>query len=383
MRELPFSRRSCCQIMAGGIVAAPSNVLGYKSLSNDRRWQRSQRWLLDQQSDDGGWHSKNYRDLEDGLGMTALVLYALSQRRTSNESEPADATRRGISFLETRLLKRLNDTSADTPLSRENYTIALLLAALRPYDEVVFAGLTQKLAIRLKQRQLKHTHDSEMSRMNAGGWGFSDSPMRDSVSQASANVSVTAYALEGLQAVGALTDVIQTAVLRFIDRCRSRERLTKSIGYFFTPNPNDPLNKAGSRRTSNGELHARAYRSATADALVCRLICLKQHQDPTTQAIFKYLCQDLREYLTQVDTKSHSVDVLRGIDFYHAASLGRVLRLNPEPQLLKLQLEYLRALESCRQDAGQYFSPYPWMRENDPLIATSFVLIASAALATP
>ncbi len=117
---------------------------------------RTARWLLSQQNEDGSWNADDYRAGRGSLGMTAFVTWALSD--TGYGADPA--VERAIKYL---------DLNAGT--ERDPYTLALVanaLVAARPKGETT-APTLERLAS-LATRDEKGAHwTGEQTMM--GGYG--------------------------------------------------------------------------------------------------------------------------------------------------------------------------------------------------------------------
>src|SRR6185503_15688423 len=86
-------------------------------------------WLLSQQADDGGWHSKTYGQLKDGAAVTTLILNAVRVVPASFAGKHGTTVRKGFAFLDRGLVKRGTVAGPDGSLDFPTYAAGLWLTA--------------------------------------------------------------------------------------------------------------------------------------------------------------------------------------------------------------------------------------------------------------
>jgi len=172
------------------------------------------------------------------------------------------------------------------------------------------------------------------------------------------------WALTALQSAGQLrTEAIRDALV-FLARCQS-SLPAEAGGFHFTVRPEDPLNKAG-MTTVETRREARPYASATCDGVLSLLACNVPIDDPRISYALSYLDQNL-----PVEPRTGFRQWLR---FYESQSLGAVCRQIPSPLRRLAQRRNVEMLQRDQQVDGSWVNLRSEMREDDPLIATSFAI---------
>ncbi|MBX3439176.1 MAG: hypothetical protein KF861_16925, partial [Planctomycetaceae bacterium] len=106
-------------------------------------------WLLQQQSDVGGWHSQTYGNMKAGVGITGLVLATLAESPAIHETRTKSAFRRGVNYLAAgrgpQELVCAPEGSIDYPV----YATALLLTAISQMPDDDYRSLSGELGTAL------------------------------------------------------------------------------------------------------------------------------------------------------------------------------------------------------------------------------------------
>lgn len=201
------------------------------------------------------------------------------------------------------------------------YSLALSILALRR-----FGRGTKDLEDRLRALQFTERHGWSPDDPEYGGWDHGQAPPKKA-KWLRPDLSVTAFACEALGG--------DEKARTFALRCRAADG-----GFFLTPNPEIAYQNKG------GE--GRAYATATCDAL--RIL----GDDAQARAWLE----------KNPGTAGLSEQWGAALYYYHAFARSRVMTLDPAPLLARQ-----RADGSWKNEAGL-------MKEDDPLIATGFALIA-------
>lgn len=340
-------------------------------------------WLLAQQAADGGWHSETYGNMQGGVGNTALVLSALAcVHEASREPRTRDFCR-GVKFLTAHLsedgLLSGTDGVPDYPV----YATALLVTAVtRSADTPPARVPLSRLCDGLAKAQRNTVDGYSRDHPDFGGWGSLSNPHRGPYDEGPSNVSVTAHVLEALSVTKSLTPAARADALLFLNRCQNRdvEELEEG-GFCFTFRLDDPLNKAGLFRTKSGGIRARSYRSATCDGLAGLLACDIARTDSRVVEAVSWLSRPALPTDNQVPAAEKEIahpSFQSGLDFYTVAALMRVMERLDDPKLTELQSRVIQGLLHRQNEDGSWSNPCSAMREDDPLIATAFMVEALA-----
>lgn len=353
----------CWLLLMGCLFAAPATAA---KDANVDVVERGADWLLKQQAADGGWHSATYGSMQNGVGNTALVLDALSRMPAEWRATHAADISRGVRFL----LVNLDDTgyltaprrSADFP----TYATALLLTTLNRLDSDEFPAERERM-----RRYLREVQGSDPE-TNFGGWSQVGGELEDAETESNFNLSVTRHALEALAGDEAACPSRENAI-KFVQNCRSSD----DGGFYFLPDIDDPLNKAGV--TAAGA--ARSYGTTTADGILALLACQVPADDERIQSALHWLEENLT--VTKVPGyggRSSAVHADTALQFYYFATLARVMERFPLSMLATQRNTLSEEVTRLQQLDGSWSNPNKLMREDDPLIATAFALTALTTL---
>jgi hypothetical protein len=354
---------------------------------------RAENWLLKQQSPDGGWHSEVYGVLKSGQGTTALALYALATRRAQPPSPDVQtALKQGCRYLMSGTVPGQLITGAGAVTDQPMYATALVVLAAPALPDLSPQQVKDLCSALVQAQRLPEDSPggdsvddsvedpSPRSRHSSeGGWGPDSGDPDTFAPRVPANISVTAHVLEALQEQGQINPLTRDMAQRFVRRCLSRLN-DPDPGFFFTPRAEDPLNKAGLVQTESGTFVARPYHSTTCDGLLALHIV---GTIPDRFSLGTALAHTPAPRLWRtLPTADDIVPQLDGLFFYDAAATARLASTLPEQVPLEQRNRLLIELLDTQQADGSWTNPCPWMRENDPLVATSLALVALRRLPT-
>jgi squalene-hopene/tetraprenyl-beta-curcumene cyclase len=293
------------------------------------------------------------------------------------------------------------------------YTAALTVLALtrlhearRPLfpDKVDTHYLVQRDAWLkyLRERQLTEELGWKPEDREYGGWGYCRTiPRKAKAGELippllESNLSATTFALAALKAAEVpADDPAWHKALTFVKRCQNwndeekqRDEKFDDGGFFFIYD--DPVrNKAGvAGKDQGGRERYYSYGSTTADGLRCLVLCCEKDDSPRVQAARKWL-RNKFEATTVPGTYDPKRELDReGTYFYYAASMARApldqFLIENKKKLLRMWIEALgdALLEQQRPD-GSWANPAHAYREDEPLVATPFAMLALAEARKP
>lgn len=346
-------------------------------------------FLVREQQPDGLWKSKTYGLLKDGTALTPLVLGSLPKSKST-----AEARRSGLAVLNSWVDTESRVVRIRMPLESPVYTAGLSVAALRdsaPQDHSVLFAWHDLL----RQHQLNaRTHWSTKD-LEFGGWGYGhDLPLKPNEGErlsplAEPNLSATVFALEALDCMTDKTNttLIRTDALKFIEQCQNwaenpaeQDQRYNDGGFHFMRN-DDFRNKAGAAGIdSTGQTRFISYGSATADGLRALRRCGLPADHPRVTAARTWLSDHFGNGSHPGDYPADRSHLKPSLDYYYAHSVAVAFHETrpDDPRLADgtWAIVLSTLLTSRQQQDGSWTNPAPDVREDDPLIATSFALRA-------
>jgi hypothetical protein len=143
----------------------------------DTAYKRSVAWLWEQQSSDGGWHSKTHAVLRDGRALTPYILYYLLQVPVDIYPRKAERLRKGIEFIRKDMMaSMIMNQDSILEFNYPNYSAAY---ALRLLHETNTDTLLQKrIAHYLLQQQFLESRGIKPEQLAYGGWGYGEPDLK-------------------------------------------------------------------------------------------------------------------------------------------------------------------------------------------------------------
>lgn len=349
-------------------------------------------FLLACQAPDGAWRSDTYGTFQDGTGLTPLVLNALLAAAPDREA----AVGKAAAFLVAMVRPDGGIVPPSYGFDFALYTAALTVTALSRLDSPDYRPARDAWLAYLRQRQLTEDLGWKPEDRAYGGWGYSRGLPRKPRAGAlippltESNLSATTFALEALCAANVAADDARLArALVFVRRCQNwdddparRDPACDDGGFFFIYD--DPVrNKAGVADAGNPDRERyRSYGSATADGLRCLACCGVPESDPRRAAACDWLRQQFRPALHPGDYAAGRELDRMAVYFYYAASLARspaaALPVETAAGPVPMQRLLAEDLLGRQRDDASWINPAHAVREDDPIVATSFALLALA-----
>jgi hypothetical protein len=332
---------------------------------HQRAITRAARYLWVQQAADGGWHSETYGLLRSGQSLTPFVLNVLLEVPVVAEPPHPDRVERALAFIERSVdadgaLGRADPAVEDYP----NYATAL---ALRVAVRTGRRELVDRLLAGLRRQQFGEELGWTPEHPAYGAWGMGGPPRRPP-HPGHVDLSMTRHVLEGLSAAGVTpVDPAMVRASTFLGRLQNADG-----GFFFSTIVVD-ANKAGPM----GE-RWKSYGTVTADGALSLLAMGIPPGDPRLR--------DARDWLVT----NHRSDRVPGfqdaedrwstgmVGYYQAASARALaaLGVTEAPAGHDWRRELVTTLLAAQRPDGSFLSSSFLMKEDDPLIATTFALSA-------
>ena len=331
--------------------------------------QKGIQYLVSQQGEDNIWHSPNYGNLKDGAAISALVIYSLSH-------QPAELLKSKRANIE-RAIERLIDNSKDAEYIKNvdgpdysNYATALFLISCKQFEHNLQQTQSNRLLRYLVDAQLTF----ESAGVDHGGWDYSGW-MTGERPTPGTNVSVTCLVVECLRLYSNQIDS-NDALKNTIAWAKRTQN--EDGGFCFHPKRSHDGNKAG--WNDEPRTKPNSYGSSTADGLRILLACGMAKDDKRFISVLDWIKNNLdAEKVPGFENLEHTGGWDQGLLYYWFYSVSKCLELLPEEQSKQFAEALQKKIIDLQNDDGSWANPNARMREDDPLIATSFALIALSA----
>ena len=340
-------------------------------------------FLIDQQADDGAWHSDTYGSLRDGAAITSLVLYSFSRLPEEYVKPRRAEIERAYQFLEKGIAKSGYVCNPDGTIDLPTYASALTLASAAGLDYDLTPEVRKKLLDYLVDAQLTETREFKPDNPHYGGWDLSGA--QKVLGQTSGtNVSLVRYVLEAFRVTGAGHPGVEKSkrlAREWLKGCQNYPN--GDGGFFYTPEHKLVGNKAGAPSSDDtSDPTARSYGSATADGIGC-LLHLESDRSPSSplDAGLEYISENLTaKEVPGFESFKESIGWEQSLRYYYYSGLVDVLPLLPEAGAQKLAGQIAERLVADQRKDGSWQNDSTRMREDDPLICTALALIALGGL---
>jgi hypothetical protein len=347
--------------------------------------QRAGRFLIDQQSADGSWRSDVYGQFKDGTALTPLVLQALLRLSASPARD--GALSKGADFL-AGLIQPDGAIASQADLPYSLYTATGAVEVLSRFQPDRRRAARDRWLTWLRGRQLNEKLGWERPDWQYGGWGYcpvvprKPKPGEFSLPLLESNLSATVFAVSALRAGGVPeSDPAYREALVFVESCQnfaSGKKQAFDDGGFFFVHGDSVRNKAGvAGRDDRGRERYRSYGSTTADGLRALRLCGLAKDHPRVVAA--------RDWLTAHFTSERD-PVRESAYFYQASSITKAFTDvgveevdGPDGKLPWRKFLTDELLTRQRND-GSWKNSILLVREDDPLVATAFAVLALADL---
>ncbi len=330
----------------------------------DRSLRDARAFLVAQQSDDGAWRSTTYGTLADGPELTPTVLKAVMLAPGGNEP-----VARGVSYL----LSLSPDEVLDYPVYTAALSVILFNRAGRFAERDAWADA-------LLHHQLTEALGWRPEDAAYGGWGYSVLPARRpdrGRPPFDSDLSSTLFAVGALRLAGVPPeDPAIRAALQFVKRCQNDTEAGGGDGGFFLTPTNEAQNKAGTAPLGG----YRSYGSATADGLRALLRCGLAPDHRRVRAARAWLDAHFSATTNPGDFVAGLAADRDAAYYYWCWSVSHAWRLLDAlgaPSGHRAS-ELANAVLDRQLADGAWRNQYSFLKEDDPLIATS---LAAAALA--
>lgn len=326
-------------------------------------------WLLEVQSDEGGWLSSTYGALRQGAATTSLVLYALTQAPKSLHEKLAKPLEAGFRFLKPGIAETKTIACPDGTFDYPTYAAAQTLTASRRLKGDFLTQEEQSLlASYLVQAQLDERRDFPPESPHHGGWDLLGTQLVKGLTSET-NVSLAVYALEALAPID--TPEVKECRRKALHWARRTQNLPGDGGFAFSGNKDSLANKAF--WLDREHMRPRSYGSATCDGLRCLLYAGESPDSESVRAAIAWLeAHPHAKVVTGFEDVKEETGWPEGLRFYYYAAVADCLHLCSDAFQESVRTDLLESLSKQQRDDGSWQNESARMREDDPLIATAF-----------
>ncbi len=359
-------------------------LLSHVSLA-DEPLNKAVRWLVDQQDDSGAWKSQTYGSMKQGAATTALSLYAMSHLSKELRDAHSEAIEKAIAFLQPGIELRNRTANPEGSLDHPVYGTAMYLIAMHRIDADLESKQLQGLLRYLIDSQCVEPRGFQAEDPNYGGWDIIG-PNVVAGKTSGTNVSITRFAVDALQRFStkesqtkydlpeSLVTETQKSIAvagKWVKKLHAKSR---DGGFIFSPHPGTALNK--SKANGNRPL---PYGSATSDGLL-----ILKMANGAEGAQFRQASGWLKEnsnfpLVPGFESEDFDSGWSRSLRFYYyQAFSSAVSQIDDEKWSVNFTSQLASTIRELQQPDGHFANDSALMREDDPLIATSFAIIALA-----
>lgn len=333
---------------------------------------------MDQQGPDQLWHSETYGNLKGGAAVTTLTLYALAHVEPKKIEPHRAALQAACVALASQIDRRGLVANPDAP-DYPTYASAMLLIAVDRLNLNLSAERQTRLREYLIESQIDQAEGYLPEAPDFGGWDLEGS-LHGRRRSTGTNISVGAFVAEALSIRPDANSLAALELYRtWLAKCQN---LPGDGGFFFHAERTLDGNKAGwvGEGESLDRRQPRSYGSATADGL--RGLVASGIEPSSKPVVAALAWLQMQTEFDRVPGFEGSTDTTwsEGLLFYYWFSIAKSIDILPAEMRTtwsaKLRGEILK-----RQSAdGSWSNPNSRMREDDPLIATAFAIMALAML---
>jgi hypothetical protein len=392
--------RVCAGVILSAVCLTAATAALAQNLTESHALPRACDFLWSQQSDDGGWHSKQYAVLRSGQALTPFVLHALLSVPESVYPRPQERVDKALHFIRRHVDRRGAIGAADPdileyPVYSTAYALQCVLIVGRAEDFELAAKMRNFLLV----AQRSELHGFEPASVAYGGWGF-DWPQNGEPGHM--DIAHTRRALEALAAFELRWPNVRPSAFAYSVRMRAAQdflfllqrhpkaraaqprpanaKSTGSVpydgGFYFSPIVL-MANKGRGEVNDAGDAYFRSYATATCDGILAILAAGVTSGDERVQRATEWLRKhDNLTYPEGVPT-DHSEPWGEAIRFYHYAVRAEAYAALDWPGDWNSRLT-AAVCRHQRPDGSFCNDASPLMQEDDPLLCTALAAIALA-----
>ena len=333
-------------------------------------------YLISKQSPkDGGWHSQQYGQLKQGAASSGLVIYCISHTPESLLKERQTEIARAKGFVRRRIQKEGCVGNQDGSLDYPVYATAMLLTAHLKMDLGISDADARRMLNYLLTSQCSKQNGFAKGNVNSGGWDILGQSGPTFGKTPGANVSVTFYATEAIKQFEDQNPKDQEPRSRMVQENAKQWGLRISQesgdgGFYFSAIKSSPLNKAGAKHSGVPN----SYGSATHDGIGILLNTGTELKNSQLQKSIEWTNRNSDLIVPGFEKQGKDAIWPNALQYYYLAAYSRNISTMRDSKSRANKI--ITHLLQAQKKNGSWQNRASNMREDDPLIATSFALIA-------
>lgn len=401
-----------CGLSLAGLIATAASVPGAAARAPctdgdvAHALGRGTSFLLHRQDADGLWRSDTYGSMRDGLSLTPAIAKAMGFA-AGHDPEARAAFQAAVEALVDAQPEAAPGADGAHVGSYPVSTAALSVIVLRRAEAVLLDADPQRLAsareawlAELLRHQLASSGGWLREDPDFGGWGYSPAPplrpdpafselLPFGSDLSSTMMAISALAIGGLPSDAPALRDARRFVFRCQNWCEDDADAALDDGGFATTPHRHAQNKAGSAGIDgHGRLRARSYGTATADGVRALLRLGVPLDHPRLIAARRWLEAHFEAHTNPGrfdQARAHEQDAGRYCWAWSVAHAWQALDAAGETEgaaRRRTQAAALvQALLAEQRPDGSWRNDNPFMKEDDPLVATVLALGALGAAA--
>ena len=349
--------------------------------------QKAKKFLFSKQLPDGSWRSETYGLLKSGQSLTPFVLYSLSQTIRTGKDEEKPWVQQSMKFLRSHgNSDGIHGRSDPDILDYPNYATSYALHCFLKFGDKNDKPVIQKMIHYLQNQQFSEPNGFSIKDPPYGGWGFglNTKPSLSSF----VDLSHTRRVLQALAKAESLTPETTVRAKHFLNFLQKRkfekdcnssgishEGTGYDGGFFSSPNIGYANKGRKEKNLKSGVVYFRSYSTATCDGILS-LLALKI---PTTNPSV----MDATKWLTEkANWESPSgIPLEDPAPWRESMTLYNIMVQSETFSALNLAGNWrhhlIQALRDRQAEDGSFANmDGKLMKEDDPIISTSYALIA-------
>ncbi len=353
-----------------------------KEKTLDDALQKSVKWMWQQQSADGGWHSQTHAVLRDGVVLTPYILFYLLQLPEEKFPIEKEFVNKAVDFINASMRSSMDKDSVRL-VDYPNYSASYALRVLHRLDRDTSLQLI--IANYLIHQQFTEQRGFTSDSLVYGGWGYGEPDLKKG-EHGHADLSHTRRITQALNESGLLTEKMKEDIVLFIngvqrnqqdprryEGCLSRTELPYDGG-FVSSVVTLATNKSQPVLIDHAGYHYPSYATATCDGFLA-MEALHMNNTASYKDAVKWLEQN--QHVSYIDGLSTNdpEQWTYIMHYYHLSVRSEALSIiHPEgPWRDSISLMLINE----QLPEGNYINPLGGVnKEDDPLMATIFCIQA-------